>query len=90
MAALAWMPLQAQIIRAQGEDSLLKRALGSDLKGRLSPLMYLAGIAASFIKPGIGLIFYVGVALMWLVPDRRIERALSTEANPAGRPGADV
>jgi uncharacterized membrane protein len=79
MAALAWRPLQAQIIRTQGSQSLLKRALGSDLKGRLSPLMYLAGIGASFIRPGLALVFYVGVALVWLVPDRRIERALESE-----------
>jgi uncharacterized membrane protein len=79
MAALSWMLLQAQIIRAQGSHSLLKRALGSDRKGRLSPLMYLGGIALSFVRPGLGLVFYVGVALMWLVPDRRIERALESE-----------
>jgi len=79
MAALAWRPLQAQIIRTQGSQSLLKRALGSDLKGRLSPLMYLAGIGASFIRPGLALVFYVGVALVWLVPDTRIERALESE-----------
>ena len=79
MAALAWRPLQAQIIRSQGSQSLLKKALGADLKGRLSPLMYLAGIGASFIRPGLALVFYVGVALVWLVPDRRIERALESE-----------
>jgi uncharacterized membrane protein len=79
MAALAWVPLQAQIIRSQGSNSLLKKALGSDLKGRLSPLMYVAGIAASFVGPGLALVFYVGVALMWLVPDKRIERVLNSE-----------
>ena len=79
MAALSWMLLQAQIIRAQGNHSLLKRALGSDMKGRLSPLMYLGGIALSFVRPGLGLLFYVGVALIWLVPDKRIERALESE-----------
>jgi len=79
MAALAWRPLQAQIIRTQGSQSLLKKALGADLKGRLSPLMYLAGIGASFIRPGLALVFYVGVALVWLVPDTRIERALESE-----------
>jgi uncharacterized membrane protein len=79
MAALSWMLLQAQIIRAQGNHSLLKRALGSDMKGRLSPLMYLGGIALSFVQPGLGLVFYVGVALIWLVPDKRIERALESE-----------
>jgi uncharacterized membrane protein len=79
MAALAWTLLQAQIIRAQGSDSLLKKALGSDLKGRLSPLMYLGGIAGSFVSPGLALAFYVGVALVWLVPDKRIERVLNSE-----------
>jgi uncharacterized membrane protein len=78
MAAIAWELLQKQIIRAQGSDSLLQRALGSDLKGRISPVMYLAGIVSSFFVPGLAQAFYVGVALLWLVPDKRIEHVLTS------------
>ena len=79
MAALAWFILQTLIVRAQGPDSLLKRALGSDWKGRLSPLLYIAGIASSFCVPGLAQAIYLIAALIWLVPDRRIERALAHE-----------
>ncbi|MCZ2390754.1 MAG: TMEM175 family protein [Acidobacteria bacterium] len=75
-AAVAYWILQQAIIRAQGEDSHLKAAIGSDWKGKLSPVLYAGGIAASFIMPWIAQALYVAVALMWLVPDRRIERSL--------------
>jgi uncharacterized membrane protein len=78
MAAIAWVLLQNQIIQAQGPDSLLQRALGTDLKGRISPVMYLAGIVSSFFMPGLAQAFYVVVALLWLVPDKRIERVLTS------------
>jgi uncharacterized membrane protein len=78
MAAIAWVLLQNQIIQAQGPDSLLQRALGTDLKGRISPVMYLAGIVSSFFMPGLAQAFYVAVALLWLVPDKRIERVLTS------------
>jgi len=65
------------IIRSQGPESLLQHALGSDWKGRLSPLMYLAGIVAAFCVTGLAQIMYLAAALVWLVPDRRIERELS-------------
>jgi uncharacterized membrane protein len=76
MAACAYWVLQQAIIAAEGPDSLLKSALGNDWKGRVSPLLYLLGIASTFWQPWIALLIYVGVALMWLVPDRRIERVL--------------
>jgi uncharacterized membrane protein len=76
MAALAWVVLQNQIIRAQGPDSFLRRALGADLKGRVSPVLYIAGIGSSFFVAGLAQAFYAATALLWLVPDRRIERAL--------------
>jgi len=76
MAACAYWVLQQAIIAAEGPDSLLKSALGNDWKGRISPLLYLLGIASTFWLPWIALLIYVLVALMWLVPDRRIERAL--------------
>ena len=77
MAALGWHVLQLTIVRAQGEDSLLRRALGRDWKGRLSPLLYAAGILASFSMPGVAQAIYLGAALIWLVPDKRIEKALA-------------
>ena len=74
MPAAAWYVMQAVLIRTQGTDSLLARALGRDLKGKASPPLYLAGIVCAFIDTRIAAAIYVLVALMWLVPDRRIER----------------
>ena len=76
MAALAYYLLQLTIIAAHGPGSLLKRALGRDLKGKLSPLIYIVAIAATLGASWVAQALYVGVALMWLLPDRRIERAL--------------
>ena len=77
MAAIAYVILQLRIIAAEGSDSLLRKAIGSDWKGKLSPVMYLAAIVLSFVSHWIAQALYVAVALMWLVPDRRIERALA-------------
>ena len=77
MAAIAYVILQQRIIAAEGSDSLLRKAIGSDWKGKLSPVMYLAAIALSFVSHWIAQAIYAAVALMWLVPDRRIERALA-------------
>jgi uncharacterized membrane protein len=79
MAAIAYAILQRAIIASQGPDSLLKRAVGSDWKGKLSPLLYGLGMAAAFVDRWISVALYVLVALMWLVPDRRIERAIVAE-----------
>jgi len=76
MAALAYWILQRLIIRAQGPDSLLQRAVQGDWKGNISPLLYVAGIALSFVAPLAGGLVYTLVAIIWLVPDRRIERVL--------------
>ena len=76
MAALSWYILQVVIVRSQGPDSLLGHALGSDWKGRLSPAMYIAGIVAAFCVTGLAQLLYAVAALIWLVPDRRIEREL--------------
>lgn len=76
MAALAYYLLQRLIMSADGPDSLLKRAVGSDWKGKLSPVLYAAGILTSFWQHWLAQALYVFVALMWLVPDRRIERAI--------------
>lgn len=76
MAAIAYFILQNAIIRHQGTDSLLARAIGRDLKGRVSPAFYALAIPFAFLDPRISDTIYVLVALMWLVPDRRIEQRL--------------
>ena len=76
MTAIAYWILQQRIIAAQGEGSVLKRAIGNDWKGKLSPVLYVVAIIVAFLSPWISLAIYVLVALMWVVPDRRIERVL--------------
>jgi uncharacterized membrane protein len=74
MPAIAYSTLQSVIIRRQGADSILARAIGRDVKGRISPVLYIIGIAAAFLAPPwIAQAIYALVAVMWLVPDRRIE-----------------
>jgi uncharacterized membrane protein len=73
MPAIAWYIMQRAIFSHQGADSPLRRVLGSDLKGNLSPLLYLSGMGIAFVQPLVSELIYWGVALMWLVPDRRIE-----------------
>ena len=79
MAAVAYALLQ-HLVAIEGPQSLLRRALGADWKGRASPLLYLLGIAASFALPALAQALYAFVALRWLVPDRRIERMVDDEA----------
>ena len=74
--AIAWYVMQLVIIRGQGADSPLARALGRDLKGKLSPFVYLAGIGLAFVRPLIADVVYAAMALVWLVPDRRMEHHL--------------
>ena len=76
MAAIAYWILQHRIIASQGEDSILKRAIGSDWKGKLSPLLYVAAIVLAFVSPSLAVSIYVLAAIMWVIPDRRIERVL--------------
>jgi uncharacterized membrane protein len=78
MAAAAYYILQCAILSYEGPDSLLAKALGRDWKGKLSPLFYLAAIPLAFVNPWISDALYVTVALLWLVPDRRIERVLKS------------
>lgn len=79
MPALAWYLLQKAITRAHGMQSLLAKALGSDLKGKITPVFYVAAIVLAFVSPWISLGIYALVALIWLVPDRRIEHAIAVE-----------
>ncbi|WP_424196378.1 TMEM175 family protein [Ampullimonas aquatilis] len=79
MSAMAYWILQQQIIAAQGEHSLLRQAVKHDWKGKLSPVLYLLAIASACWLPWLAMSIYVLVALLWLVPDRRIEKALTNE-----------
>jgi uncharacterized membrane protein len=72
-AAISYNLLQRQLIAVNGRDSRLAVALGDDLKGKLSLVLYLSAIALAFVRPWIAIALYVTVALVWLVPDRRIE-----------------
>jgi uncharacterized membrane protein len=79
MAAIAYFILQTVIIRAQGEHSLLARAVGNDIKGKMSPIIYSLAIGSNFISQWISGALYVLVALIWLIPDKRIEIILKSE-----------
>jgi uncharacterized membrane protein len=76
MAAIAYTLLQLAIVARNGRTSALATALGSDVKGKLSLAIYAASVPLAFVKPWISIMLYVVVALMWLVPDRRIESTL--------------
>jgi uncharacterized membrane protein len=97
MAAIAYWILQQLIIASQGSESVLKKAIGRDWKGKLSPILYATAIPMAFVSRWVSLGLYVFVALVWLVPDKRIENALSQkqaephsespEAGIEGEPG---
>ncbi len=77
MPAIAYYLLERAILRREGQASTLAQALGRDIKGKISPILYMAAIGLSFVHPLIAGVIYVSVAVMWLIPDRRIERALA-------------
>ncbi len=79
MPAIAYVLLQQAIIHRQGAQSVLAKALGSDLKGKISPILYVAGIGLAFVNPWLSIAMYVLVAVIWLVPDRRIEKIIGRE-----------
>lgn len=72
-ASLAYWALQSSIINSQGEKSLLKKAIGSDLKGKISPFIYIIGILCSLFSPLTAFALYTLVAVIWIIPDQRIE-----------------
>jgi len=76
--AVAYYILQSRIAATMDKKSAFVRALGADFKGKLSPVFYAAGIALAFVSPLFAQLILVGVAIMWIVPDRRVERALSS------------
>ena len=77
MAALAYYLLQTMIIRAEGPGSTLAEAIGSDVKGKVSPVLYASAVGLAFVAPWASVALYVLVALIWLVPDRRLESRLA-------------
>jgi uncharacterized membrane protein len=78
LCSLAWYVLSRLLIGEHGAQSMLASAYGRDAKGKLSSALYGAAVALAFVSPWISLALYVAVALMWLVPDRRIERVMGT------------
>ncbi|HVH88302.1 MAG TPA: TMEM175 family protein [Terriglobales bacterium] len=77
MAGMAYLLLQHTIIRAQGQDSILKKAIGRDWKGRVSPVLYVVAIVATLRSTWLAQAVYVIAATIWVIPDRRIERRLA-------------
>jgi uncharacterized membrane protein len=77
LCAVAYWILQQAIIGVDGSNSLLATAVGSDLKGKLSPLAYITAIPLAFVNHWLSMALYVLVALVWLVPDRRIEKVIA-------------
>jgi uncharacterized membrane protein len=85
-AAVAYYVLQTVIIRDQGPGSMLAEAVGRDRKGKLSPFVYIIGIALSFLDARLGVAAYTAGALLWLVPDRRLERTMTARSAGAEVP----
>src|ERR1700692_1166081 len=79
MPAIAYYLLVKAIIHQHGEHSVLAKAVGADLKGKISPVLYVAGSALAFLGPWLSMALYVLVAVMWLVPDRRIATIIRRE-----------
>jgi uncharacterized membrane protein len=76
MPAIAYYLLQKAIVRRHGAQSVLATALGRDIKGKLSPILYAAGIALAFFNPWLSIAIYALITVIWLIPDRRIENML--------------
>jgi len=87
LAAIAYFLLTQSLIALHGRDSVIAAALGRDFKGKISVVLYAVALPIAFLNPGVACAVYVLVAVMWLVPDRRIERTLPRDG--AGRPGAE-
>ena len=85
-AALSYELLEAAIIRLHGRDGALAKALGNNLKERLSTIGYLAAIGLAFVDPRISLALYVLIAAFWLIPDPRIERQHIAEHSKRSKP----
>ncbi|MFC4818209.1 TMEM175 family protein [Flavobacterium sp. GCM10023249] len=79
MCGIAYNILQKQIIKTQGENSLLAKAIGKDIKGKISPILYCIAILSTYFHEVFSGIIYILVALMWLIPDKRIEKIIDNE-----------
>jgi uncharacterized membrane protein len=79
LPAIAYYLLVLAIIRRHGADSMLAKAVGSDIKGKISPVLYAAGIVLAFVAPWVSIAIYALVAVLWLIPDRRIENLIARE-----------
>ena len=88
MAAIAYWILQLVIVRSEGRGSVMARAVSGDIKGKISPVLLVIAIPAAFVRPAIAEALYVTVSLIWLIPDRRIERAIRAPAPANGADGA--
>jgi uncharacterized membrane protein len=84
MASGAWLLLQRAIVAAQGANSVLRQALGNDWKGKVSVMLYVAGTFAAFWRPWLSQAVYALAAILWLIPDRRIEREVAMRESQEG------
>ena len=84
--ALAWRGMQTAIIRSQGAQSDLRRAVGGDWKGKASVVGYVLGVGAAFVEPVVAALIYATVASVWLIPDRRVHRVVHAPDHTAERP----
>jgi uncharacterized membrane protein len=82
MAGVAWLLLQRSLVKLNGPDSPLARAIGHDVKGKASAVLYTVAIALALFNTWVADAIYVGVAMMWLIPDRRIERTIHSQTHP--------
>jgi uncharacterized membrane protein len=87
LAAIAFYILKTTLLRRQGRDGPLALAMGRDWKGKASPVLYLVGMGVSLVHPALGVAVYAVVAAIWLIPDRRVERFVSSGAEAAGESG---
>lgn len=78
MCAIAYYILQSAIIKAEGEESLLKKAISNDWKGKYSPAFYMSAMAVAYVLPWLSMLLYFSVAMIWLIPDTRIEKQYTT------------
>lgn len=90
MSAIAYWILQTLIIRNHGQDFILAKAVGKDLKGKISPVLYLLAVCSTYISSWIAGAIYVLVAFMWLIPDRRIEIILNQKVGGESTPAPET
>ncbi len=86
LAAFSYRILQRAVLAGQSEESMLGQSIGRDVKGKASPVLYVIGIVVALWRPWLAGVLYTAVALMWLIPDRRIERAVRKGGDPSGAP----